>query len=203
LLLSSRKESFIEFLGYVLVNLTVLPKCRKFVVDEGVAKLFPLVRQDDHPARKEIAVDIIRNVSFDHDVHAGLLDADDEFLTAILAPLADEADQLDDEDIAKLPLALQYYDKKRDTNENLRLKIVETLYQLCATRHGRETLRAKGVYALLRELDKASRPDAHKPIVTDHNNALHAVIGVLIRTEAEMEVPSDVHSIRDLVTEES
>lgn len=39
--------------------------------------------------------------------------------------------------------------------------------------------------------------------MTDHNNALHAVIGVLIRTEGEMEVPSDVHSIRDLVTEES
>ena len=66
LLLSNRKESFIEFLGYVLVNLTVLPKCRKLVVDEGVSKLFPLVSQDDSPARKEIAVNIIRNVSFDH-----------------------------------------------------------------------------------------------------------------------------------------
>ncbi|VDP38779.1 unnamed protein product, partial [Heligmosomoides polygyrus] len=85
-----------------------------------------------------------------------MLDESDVYLVALLVPLADCADELSDEEMQKLPLRLQYYEGTRDASIELRKKLVEALYQLCATRHSRERLRQRGVYAILREMDRAS-----------------------------------------------
>jgi hypothetical protein len=195
--LSTRDEQFVEYMGYVLVNLSTVRKARKSILPL-VPKLIPLLGMEVQSDRRMTAVSIFRNLSFDDDVHENLLDGDDEFLTALLAPLADERDELDEEETGLLPIGLQYYDKNRDDNEQIREKIVETLYQLCATKFGRETLRSKGVYPVLREMDKALKPNRPELTLTDHSDTLQALIGVLIRKESEMAVPDDLQTIRNL-----
>lgn len=64
------------------------------------------------------------------DLHPKLLDPDDEFLTAIMVPLMDEKDDLDDEEVGKLPIGLQYWDKPRESVDMFRSTVIETLYQV-------------------------------------------------------------------------
>ena len=69
------------------------------------------------------------------DLHSELLakhDDEDEFLCAIVAPLMDEDYELSEEETAKLPLQLQYYDKKREQDMTICQKLVEALYQVNA-----------------------------------------------------------------------
>uniref|UniRef100_A0A0R3S2M8 F-box/LRR-repeat protein n=1 Tax=Elaeophora elaphi TaxID=1147741 RepID=A0A0R3S2M8_9BILA len=60
--------------------------------------------------------------------HPILLDKNDEFLSALLKPLADVNDNLDDDEIDKLPLQLQYYEGHRCQEPLITNKIVESLY---------------------------------------------------------------------------
>ncbi|KAF1760264.1 hypothetical protein GCK72_008510 [Caenorhabditis remanei] len=119
-----------------------------------------------------------------------------------MAPLMDVDDGLDDEEMLKLPVRLQYYERHRDKNDIVRQKLIETLFQLCATKHGRETLRSKGVYPAMRELDKATEEAVskkeHKLLSSQQEHTLHALIGILIRYESEMDVDPNLPSIRDL-----
>ncbi|CAD6188449.1 unnamed protein product [Caenorhabditis auriculariae] len=136
-------------------------------------------------------------------LHPTLLDDDDEYLCSVLAPLMDAQDALDDEDISKLPLRLQYYEGSRDESEIVRRKLVETLFQLCSTKHGREKLRSKSVYPAMRELDRAttSADDvaSQKLLSAEQEHTLHALIGILIRYEHEMAVDPQLSSIRRYV----
>jgi hypothetical protein len=54
----------------------------------------------------------------------------DALLCALLGPLADAEDQLDEEEIAKLPLGLQYWEAQRENDPLFRQKAVHTLYQV-------------------------------------------------------------------------
>ncbi|PIO75050.1 hypothetical protein TELCIR_02935 [Teladorsagia circumcincta] len=142
-------------------------------------------------------------------LHPALLDDSDVYLVALLAPLADCSDDLSDEEIQKLPLRLQYYEGTREPSIPTRQKLVEALYQLCSTRHSREHLRSRGVYAILRELDRATEDVDEKPsktgwiggvklLAAQQEHTLHALIGILIRLEDEMAVHPDVESLRSL-----
>lgn len=185
------------FLGYVLVNISTVPKLRKHLHEGATLKtVFTLMNKGQ--LWKEVAADILRNMCFEESIHEQLLDDSDEFLVSLLQPLADANDNLDDEEMQKLPVRLQYYEGERESSSLVRQKLIEALYQLCATRHGREALRKKGVYALLRELDRATTepadPKAPPPkmrppqLLAQEEHTLHALIGVLIRYEEEMGV---------------
>ena len=77
-------------------------------------------------------------------------------------------------------------------------------FQLCATRIGREVLRRKGIYALLREFDKTGgqQPAADATIAQgqmlllnsagdgQNMDVLRALIGILIRDEEDMGLAS-------------
>lgn len=59
-----------------------------------------------------------------------LLDKNDEFLSTLLKPLADVSDKLDDDEIEKLPIQLQYYEGHRCQDSLITNKIIESLYQV-------------------------------------------------------------------------
>uniref|UniRef100_A0A0N4ZNE0 Protein HGH1 homolog n=1 Tax=Parastrongyloides trichosuri TaxID=131310 RepID=A0A0N4ZNE0_PARTI len=198
MLLKTKLEECSDYLGCVLLNFSQLKNFRKEITHETLSLFYPLLRQNDKQGRRRLAMDILRNFTFDDDLHGQLLEESDDFLTAILTLIADENYDLDDEEQSKLPIDLQYYEGKRVTDEILIEKIVETLYQLCATKIGRNILRSKGVYPLLREFDKATSDSKATLMLADQENTLHALIGVLIRYEEEMEIPDDLHSIRNL-----
>lgn len=58
------------------------------------------------------------------------MDKNDEFISALVAPLADVDDQLDDDEIQKLPYQLQYYDGNRCQDHLIVKKLIEALYQV-------------------------------------------------------------------------
>ncbi|MFH4979710.1 hypothetical protein AB6A40_006419 [Gnathostoma spinigerum] len=139
------------------------------------------------------------------DSHATLLDENDEFLSSCLQPLADASDNLDNEEIEQLPLQLQYYNGKRCEDEVIRTKLIEALLQLCTTKTGRNALRRKGVYALLRELDRATEQrnadassrqsskdlicvmgDQKLRMLDESSNSLHRLIAMLIRDDSDL-----------------
>lgn len=69
-------------------------------------------------------------------------------------------------------------DKKREADPDIRKMLLESLSQLCATRKGRETLRDRGTYLILREL--------HKWECTEHGDpqtliSCENVVDILIR----------------------
>lgn len=75
--------------------------------------------------------------------------------------------------------------------------LIDSLNQLCATRHGREYLRSNGAYEILRELHKWENTDAgDKFCLLSCEN----VVDILIRTEDEigednlktLDVPNDL-----------
>ncbi|CAI2348894.1 unnamed protein product [Caenorhabditis sp. 36 PRJEB53466] len=201
-------EDRAKFVGFIVVNLTVLPPIRHYLVSHTDPRLVPILSDLLANAKKteirEFAADILRNLAFDDGLHATLLDTSDEYLSAILAPLMDVNDSLDEDETSKLPVRLQYYEKPREPNDIVRQKLIEGLFQLCATKHGREVLRAKGVYPAMRELDKATEAAdgraGKKLLSSQQEHTLHALIGILIRYESEMDVDPTLNSIRDLGT---
>ncbi|CAJ0963907.1 unnamed protein product, partial [Mesorhabditis belari] len=207
---ASEESNVATFLGYVLVNLATLAPIRKDLIEKP--ELIPPIRSvltlSEDERKREIAADILRNLCFDDGLHEQLLDENDQFLITLLTPLADAGDNLDDDEMEKLPLSLQYFEGSREKSLHIRQKIIESLYQLCSTRRGRTTLRKKGVYPLLRELDQATSekadPNAPPPkmkpptLLAQEEHTLHALIGILIREEEDLCISSDVHSLKDL-----
>lgn len=62
--------------------------------------------------------------------HTLLLDANDEFLSCLLKPLADASDDLTDDEIDALPIQLQYHDGQRCGDTLIIHKLVDALYQV-------------------------------------------------------------------------
>lgn len=81
----------------------------------------------------------------------------------------------------KLPLELQYLsnDKNRERSAEMRELLLESLFQLCSTRYGRELIRESNIYLLLREYHKWETDKASLL-------SLENVIDVLIKTEEEL-----------------
>lgn len=90
---------------------------------------------------------------------------------------------------------------------------IKFFLQFCATKTGRETLRKKGIYTILRELDKSQKSSTEKNNLNllsnnfseanwgefkNEDRTLHALIGILIQYEEEMEIPDGTFSLREL-----
>uniref|UniRef100_A0A1I7VHS3 DUF384 domain-containing protein n=1 Tax=Loa loa TaxID=7209 RepID=A0A1I7VHS3_LOALO len=137
--------------------------------------------------------------------HPILLDKNDEFLSTLLKPLADVNDNLEDDEIEKLPLQLQYYEGHRCQDLSIIDKIIESLYQLGGSEIGRKTLRIKGIYALLREFDRASLALSKKnslvtppmiPVAEDGITNAHSQS--VMHDRQDLQVASIVHDNREM-----
>lgn len=180
-----------KFWGFslnIVRNLTQLPECRMLLIDSKdqdqneplLSFLLPLTNLIVHESRRSTVVDILRNCCFDYDNHEKLIKIGDDFLVSLIYPLAGP-EELSESENETLPLDLQYMtpDKKREPERDIRMKILEALYQLCSTKLGREFLREKGTYYILREYHKSEKDE-------ECDNLLFNVINVLIRTEHEV-----------------
>ncbi|VDM46836.1 unnamed protein product [Toxocara canis] len=65
LLNESGSGDFVDYMGYVLVNCTAMPRVRRIICEYHLASILPLINQNEKPKRRLIAVDIIRNLCFD------------------------------------------------------------------------------------------------------------------------------------------
>uniref|UniRef100_A0AAF5DD52 Protein HGH1 homolog n=1 Tax=Strongyloides stercoralis TaxID=6248 RepID=A0AAF5DD52_STRER len=65
MLLKKDLEECTDFLGYILINFSQLESFRKKITTKVLSQLFPLLKQTDKPKRRLMAIDILRNLSFD------------------------------------------------------------------------------------------------------------------------------------------
>ena len=135
-----------------------------------------------------------------------------DLLPALLLPLAGP-EQFDEDEAEQLPLDLQYLpeDKTREPDPDIRTMLLEALLkvlnscstgshfvfyllclsvypsyvQLCCTKFGREYLREKKVYLVLRELHKWEQDGGTK-------EACEKVVQVLIGDEPEQDNLEDI-----------
>lgn len=155
----NKKGSHLHYLAPMFSNLSCSYRIRKWLTDENphvpLIKLLPFCNYEQSTIRRGGAIGTIRNLSFDKGYHDFLLNSDLDLLTYLLNPLMGNEDY-PDEEMDKLPIALQYLpkEKRRETDVDIRKMILETLNKLCTRRQGREILRENGVYYVLREYHK-------------------------------------------------
>ncbi|XP_040015714.1 protein HGH1 homolog [Xiphias gladius] len=191
------KKAKLHYLGPLLSNLTQLPEARNYVLDKDrcvVQRLLPFTQYQASAVRRGGVIGTLRNCCFDHAHHEWLLSDAVDILPFLLLPLAGP-EELSEEENEGLPVDLQYLpeDKKRDEDPDIRKMLLETLLLLTATKAGRQALKEKNVYPIMREFHCWEK-DVH---VTA---ACEKLVQVLIGDEPEqgmenlmeVEIPEDV-----------
>ncbi|KAI8782462.1 protein HGH1 [Biomphalaria glabrata] len=152
------KHAALHYLGLILSNLTQVSEIRKIIMDKEkriIQKLLPFTEYADSLTRRGGIIGTLKNCCFEYDYHQWLLSEDVDLLTRLLLPLAG-GEELDEDDMDKLPIDLQYLppDKKRELDPDLRTMLIESIMQLCSTKCGRLFIKEKNAYVILRELHK-------------------------------------------------
>lgn len=174
----------LNYLGPVFANISRSTRGRNMICVPSkhfISRLLPFLHHSNK-IRKMGITRLVRNLCFDTTRHNWLLN-NINILPYLLLPLAGPEEFTDDE-IEKLPIQLQYLDlnKQREDNVDLRKMLLESLFQLSATRESRVFLRSNGTYEILRELHKWE-------CINDDNSALlecESVVDILIKTEEEI-----------------
>ncbi|XP_055602862.1 protein HGH1 homolog [Uranotaenia lowii] len=204
----NQAKGHLNYLGPLFSNLSQCRAGREIFCNRTtglLVRILPFVHHEGSIVRRGGAVGLLKNICFDSNVHQWLLDDGIDVLPFILLPLAGP-EEFDDEINDKLPVELQYLgpDKKREEDPDIRKMLLESLAQLCATKKGREHLRGRGTYEVLRELHKFECGSEGDPRVLV---ACENVVDILIRTEDEigednlktLEIPEDMkQKIEDL-----
>ncbi|XP_026163883.1 protein HGH1 homolog [Mastacembelus armatus] len=191
------KSAKLHYLGPLLSNLTQLPEARNYMMDKErcvVQRLLPFTQYQASAVRRGGVIGTLRNCCFDYVHHEWLLSDTVDILPFLLLPLAGP-EELSEEENEGLPVDLQYLpeDKTREDDPDIRKMLLETLLLLTATKAGRQTLREKNVYPIMREFHRWEK-DVH---VTA---ACEKLVQVLIGDEPEqgmenlmeVEIPKDV-----------
>nr|CAG4649473.1 EOG090X08WK [Scapholeberis mucronata]SVE93719.1 EOG090X08WK [Scapholeberis mucronata] len=193
----NKKGARLHYLAPVLSNLSQIPEMRRYILDPSrtcLQRLVSFTDYKDSAIRRGGILGLIKNCCFETEHHLWLLSEAVDLLPKLLLPLAGP-EEFDDEDNEKLPIDLQYLgeEKTREQDADLRKILLEALTQLCATKAGREYLRSKNTYVILRELHKWEK-DANVMAVLEH------LVNIVIRYEheighdnlKEVEVPDDI-----------
>ncbi|KAK9459315.1 uncharacterized protein V1516DRAFT_654765 [Lipomyces oligophaga] len=154
------KASF-DYLAFVFSDISRLPEGRKYFITareyDGVVPLAKLLvfTEFDNQVRRAGVASTIKNSLFEFSAHPELLGSVN-LLPYLLLPLAGP-EELKEEEMFELPDELQFLppDKEREPDPEIMCVLVECLVLLGSTRAGRDYLRDKGVYPLIRELHLA------------------------------------------------
>lgn len=152
------KKVTLHYLGPLLSNLTQLPEARQFILDKDrcvVQRLLPYTQYEGSCVRRGGVVGTLRNCCFDYASHEWLLGPEVDILPFLLLPLAGP-EELSEEEMEGLPEDLQYLpeDKQREQDPDIRRMLLEAINLLVATKNGREVVREKNAYVILRELHR-------------------------------------------------
>ncbi|XP_035517508.1 protein HGH1 homolog [Morone saxatilis] len=191
------KKAKLHYLGPLLSNLTQLPEARNYMVDKDrcvIQRLLPFTQYQASTVRRGGVIGTLRNCSFNHAHHEWLLSDAVDILPFLLLPLAGP-EELTEEENDGLPVDLQWLpeDKKREEDPDIRKMLLETLLLLTATKAGRQTLKDKNVYPIMREFHNWEKD-------VQVTAACEKLVQVLIGDEPEqgmenlleVEIPEDV-----------
>lgn len=208
-----RRKSNCNFLASVFANVTVLPRGREFFVqpivdgDKTSADAYPVGRimvytEHANLIRRGGVISALKNILFIKHAHKMLLapapemkgyedhTAPVDVLPYVLMPLIDgkELSKVDLEDQEDLPTVCQLVpeDKPREPDTALRMMLIECLLLLCTSLYGRESLRRRGVYIVVREAHLAEHnEEVRSGRLTQITEAIARLVNLLKREESE------------------
>ncbi|XP_026145499.1 protein HGH1 homolog [Carassius auratus] len=202
------KKASLHYLGPLLSNLTQLPEARHFILDKDrcvIQRLLPYTQYKESITRRGGVVGTLRNCCFDYTHHEWLLSDAVDILPFLLLPLAGP-EELSEEENEGLPVDLQYLpeDKKREDDPDIRKMLLETLMLLTATKVGRQVIKNKNVYPIMREFHKWEK-DPH--VISSCEKLVQVLIGDEpeegMENLMEVEIPKDVEEkLKELDTKE-
>lgn len=163
------KYAVYDYLSYFFADLSRFKQGRDYFVQEQeydhvipLTKLLVFTEKYDAKIRREGVASTIKNSLFDIAKHATFLDEKINLLLYVLSPIAlPENKGLTDDEIFELPDELQLLDdnKKYEHLSEIIAVHLESILLLCSTRKGRDYLREKSVYPVVRELHKVSKDE--------------------------------------------
>ncbi|XP_016133366.1 protein HGH1 homolog, partial [Sinocyclocheilus grahami] len=202
------KKASLHYLGPLLSNLTQLPEARHFILDKDrcvIQRLLPYTQYEESSTRRGGVVGTLRNCCFDYTHHEWLLSDAVDILPYLILPLAGP-EELSEEENEGLPVDLQYLpeDKKREDDPDIRKMLLETLMLLTATKVGRQIMKNKNVYPIMREFHKWEK-DPH--VISACEKLIQVLIGdepeAGMENLMEVEIPKDVEEkLKELDTKE-
>lgn len=158
-----RKDPY-AWIARVLMNVSQLPEARKILLDEKRDIFKDLLKDIQHrnPIRKRAVLGAIKNCCFEQRKHAWLLAEDKvNILPYLLYPLVGP-EPLSEDDIEGMPafLAKLGPNKMREEDVESRKLLVEALTLLTGTRRGRDFMRAKKAYPIVRDAHRVEDNEA-------------------------------------------
>ncbi|CAI4489574.1 CQS_1a_G0020760.mRNA.1.CDS.1 [Saccharomyces cerevisiae] len=192
------KYASFNYLAFFFADISRFKLGRMYFIEEQeydgvvpISKLLVFTEKYDAKVRREGVASTIKNSLFDSETHERLLkDEKINLLPYILLPIASAKDsEIDEEDMFNLPDELQLLpeDKERDPIPAIICCHLESILLLCTTHAGREYLRDKSVYPLVRELHKNVENE-------DIGELCYRIVNMLMRGEpgagAVEEMPS-------------
>jgi hypothetical protein len=149
-----------DYLSYFFADMAQHPDSRSYFVtehkeDDNVIPLTKIIVFTEHKSlvRRRGVASTIKNVAFSVDAHGRLLDPGEiNLLPYVMLPLMGP-EEYSDEDMEGMPEECQLLppDKEREGDVEILKTHLETLLLLTTTREGREVLRDKKVYPVVRE----------------------------------------------------
>ncbi|CAH8832430.1 unnamed protein product [Trichobilharzia szidati] len=195
----------------IILNLTTEDSSRHVISSTLLPRLIDLFPQLTSVSDKVLISGIIKNCSFEDDLHCKLLDKSVAFLDKWLIPLCGPEDCINKEDLAVLPKSVQTVSGNpnipRLFSADLCLTICQTFLQFCSTSHGRTILRSNGVYFILRELHKyvsmvegqvSSSESGEKNLIKELLFYIEQVVDQLICEENERDQNYTESSLREI-----
>lgn len=177
---TSSKQKF-DFLFSVLADMTLSAECRRYL-SEGdhpiFLRLLSFVNDTSIIKRGGVCV-IVKNCLLEVDRHQALLeDHDDTLLAALLGRLVHPNCEFSDEELDKmlLEISLEHRNTPAESDASIREMVIESLVALGTTYEGREILREKEVYSIIRECHKHETEDSIR-------GSLEIIVEYIIRDE--------------------
>lgn len=197
------KYAVYDYLSYFFADLSRFKQGRDYFVTEQeydnvipLTKLLVFTEKYDAKIRREGVASTIKNSLFDIGKHSTFLDEKIDLLLYILSPISlPENKGLTDDEIFDLPDELQLLgeDKKFEHLSEIVLIHLESILLLCSTRKGRDYLREKSVYPVVRELHKESKDDKVAELCD-------RVVQMLMRDEGEQKPDEEeIDEIKDML----
>jgi len=199
-LLCQEGEGSLPYLGPALSNLSQLTEVREELVsqDSGLLlRLLPFTEYQGSAITRGGVVGCLRNCTFSLASHPWLIGPQVDLVPRLVLPLAGPTpEELTEEEVDSLPLDLQYLeeDKRIEGDQDIRTMLLEALTQLCATRQGREELRRRNIYLVLRQFHSQEQDGGVRL-------AAENLVDILIKTEEEIKVDNykEVEVPKDIV----
>lgn len=196
------KYAVYDYLSYFFADLSRFKQGRDYFVtlqeyDEVIPllKLLVFTEKYDAKIRREGVASTIKNSLFDIAKHSQFLDPKIDLLLYILSPLALPNNKgLKDDEIFELPDELQLLgdDKKYETLPEIVCIHLESILLLSSTRKGRDYLRSKAVYPIIRELHKEAKDEKVLELCDRAANMLMRDEGEQLPDEEEIEEIKDI-----------